>query len=155
MSDAVTGKDITLRGADHKMTADFRVLAAVGALIMTLSGADAAFASKPGGVLTVYNWDNPPSLSIHEEITNATLVPMMGVYNNLIMYKQDEPQNSHQSIVPDLATGWSWSEDGTQLSFQLREGVRWHDGRPLPPKTFSAPGTCCSAGRMRSCAPTP
>ena len=28
----------------------------------------------------------------------------MGVFNNLVMYKQDEPQNSLQSIVPDLAT---------------------------------------------------
>ena len=72
------------------MTPNFRVLAAGGALLMALSGADAAFAQKPGGVLTVYNWDNPPSLSIHEEITNATLVPMMGVSNNLVMYKQDE-----------------------------------------------------------------
>jgi peptide/nickel transport system substrate-binding protein len=36
-----------------------------------------------------------------------------------------------RSIVPDLATGWSWSEDGTQLTFPLREGVRWHDGKPF------------------------
>jgi peptide/nickel transport system substrate-binding protein len=116
------------------MTPNFRVLAAGGALLMALSGADAAFAQKPGGVLTVYNWDNPPSLSIHEEITNATLVPMMGVSNNLVMYKQDEAQNSLQSIVPDLATDWSWSDDGTQLSFRLRESVRWHDGRPFTAK---------------------
>jgi peptide/nickel transport system substrate-binding protein len=36
--------------------------------------------------------------------------------------------------MPDLATDWSWGEDGTQLSFQLREGVRWHDGRPFTAK---------------------
>ena len=28
---------------------------------------------------------------------------MMGVFNNLVMYDQHEPQNSLQSIVPDLA----------------------------------------------------
>jgi peptide/nickel transport system substrate-binding protein len=58
----------------------------------------------------------------------------MGVLNNLVMYKQDEPQNSLQSIVPDLATEWSWNEDGTQLTFRLREGVRWHDGKPFTAK---------------------
>jgi hypothetical protein len=55
----------------------------------------------------------------------------MGVFNNLVMFDQHAKQNSMQSVVPDLATGWSWSEDGTQLTFPLREGVKWHDGKPF------------------------
>ncbi|WP_282026363.1 ABC transporter substrate-binding protein [Limimaricola cinnabarinus] len=31
-------------------------------------------------------------------------------------------------IVPQLATEWSWNEDNTQLTLQLREGVTFHDG---------------------------
>jgi peptide/nickel transport system substrate-binding protein len=50
------------------------------------------------------------------------------------MFDQHVKQNSLQSIVPDLATGWSWSEDGTELSLPLRQGVRWHDGPPFTAK---------------------
>jgi hypothetical protein len=28
-------------------------------------------------------------------------------------------QNSLGSIIPDLAIGWSWNEDGTDLTFPL------------------------------------
>ena len=70
-------------------------------------------------------------MSILEEATNSTEIPMMGVFNNLVLYQQDVPQNSLHSIVPDLATDWSWNEDGTELTFRLHEGVKWHDGQPF------------------------
>ena len=56
---------------------------------------------------------------------------MMGVFNNLVIYDQHVAQNSPQSIVRDLATGWAWSEDGKELTFPLRQGVKWHDGKPF------------------------
>ena len=48
--------------------------------------------------------------------------PMMGVFNNLVMFDQHATQNSLQSIVPDLATGWSWSEDGTATDLPVAPG---------------------------------
>src|SRR2546430_3282467 len=103
----------------------------VGALMTAMAAADAAFAQKQGGVLQAYSLDSPASMSIHEEATVFAQRPMMGVFNNLVIFKQDVKQNSLQSVVPDLATGWSWSEDGTELTFPLREGITWHDGRPF------------------------
>jgi len=106
-------------------------LAAAGGLLFTTLVTHTAFAQKAGGVLKVHHQDSPASMSIIEEATYSTVVPMMGVFNNLVVYKQDEPQNSMQSIVPDLATSWSWSEDGTELTFKLHQGIKWHDGKPF------------------------
>jgi peptide/nickel transport system substrate-binding protein len=90
-----------------------------------------AEAQKAGGILKISFFDNPASMSLHEEATGAALRPMMGVFNNLVMFDQHVAQNSPESIIPDLATGWSWSEDGKELTFPLRQGVKWHDGQPF------------------------
>jgi len=66
-----------------------------------------------------------------EESTLAVNRPMMGVFNNLVIFDQEAAQNSPQSIVPDLGTGWSWNEEGTELTMPLRRGVKWHDGQPF------------------------
>ena len=104
---------------------------ALGGLLMGLAGADTALAQKQGGTLRVYHRDSPASMSIHEEGTVGVMMPMTGVFNNLVIFDQHVPQNSMKSIVPELATSWAWSEDGTELTFKLRDGVKWHDGKPF------------------------
>jgi peptide/nickel transport system substrate-binding protein len=116
------------------MLRDRRAFAAAAALLAAMSAASPALAQKPGGVLRVHAGDSPPSLSMHEESDAVPARAMMGVFNNLVIFDQHLKQNSPQSIVPDLATGWSWSEDGMQLTFPLREGVKWHDGKPFTAK---------------------
>src|SRR5213080_4726082 len=117
------------------MQRSWRRLAARCALLLLASAAGpGALAQKQGGILRMYSPDSPASMSIHEEATVFAEGPMMGVFNNLIMYDQHVPQGSLQSIVPDLASGWSWNEDGTELTLPLREGVAWHDGKPFTSK---------------------
>ena len=107
---------------------------AMAAPLFVAMPAGPALAQKPGGILKMYSPDSPASMSVHEEATFVAEGPMMGVFNNLVMFDQHAKQNSLGSIVPDLATGWSWNEDGTELTLPLREGVRWHDGKPLTAK---------------------
>src|SRR5499433_3872210 len=104
--------------------------AMAGPLLAGLA-AEPALAHKSGGILKMYSPDSPASMSIHEEATFVAEGPMMGVFNNLVMFAQSVKQNSLDAIVPDLATGWSWNEEGTELTLPLRQGVRWHDGKPF------------------------
>src|SRR5712671_346390 len=98
-----------------EMKRDLRALAAAGLLLLALVAADAAFAQKVGGVLKISHFDSPASMSILEESTAAALRPMMGVFNNLVMYKQDVPQASLRSIVPEVATNGDF-----EVTFRLK-----------------------------------
>ncbi|MET4701134.1 peptide/nickel transport system substrate-binding protein [Constrictibacter sp. MBR-5] len=104
--------------------------AAVCAVAVTLCAGPAA-AQKSGGVFKLALASTPPSGSIHEEATINTIAPFMPVFNNLILYDPHVERNTIESIIPELATAWRWSGDGTKLTFTLREGVKWHDGKPF------------------------
>jgi peptide/nickel transport system substrate-binding protein len=106
----------------------------VGGLVTGAVLGAAAAEPHRGGVLKMYHRDSPASASIHEEATFSTNIPFMPVFNNLVLYKQDAPQNSMSTIEPELATGWSWSPDNLKLTFKLRDGVKWHDGKPFTAK---------------------
>ena len=36
-----------------------------------------------------------------------------------------------QTIVPNVAKGWEWNDDFTELTFFLRKGHKWSDGAPF------------------------
>ena len=50
-------------------------------LLVTVSVPDTALAQN-GVSFQVYHWASPASMSIQEEATYSTVVPMMGVFNN-------------------------------------------------------------------------
>lgn len=106
-----------------------RVAGFVIALAMAVGGA--AQAQKRGGIMTMPLIDTPPSPSLHEEATVSVVVPFMSIFNNLVVFDQHQMQNRPDTIVPDLATKWAWDEAGTKLTFTLRDGVTWHDGKPF------------------------
>jgi len=107
------------------------VAAAAGGLLCAILAPVSASAQRQGGILKEYMIDSPASMSIHEESTVMAERPVMGVFNNLVLFDQHAKQNSLGSIQPELATDWSWDEDGTRLTFHLRQGVKWHDGTPF------------------------
>src|SRR5689334_4022632 len=109
----------------------FGVSATAGGVLLALTASQGATAQKQGGILRMPHGDSPASMSILEESTIAAEAPMMSVFNNLVLFDQHVAQNSLKSIGPDLATGWSSNEEGTELKFALHQGVKWHDGKPF------------------------
>jgi peptide/nickel transport system substrate-binding protein len=123
--------------------------------LMTVSSAwSAPGGPKRGGVLNAMHREDPPSLSIHEEATISTNWPMMACYNNLVAFHPLRGQESAATLVGELAERWQWQDGGKALVFALRQGVRWHDGRPFTSRdvkyTFdTVRGAAGSEGRLR------
>jgi ABC-type oligopeptide transport system substrate-binding subunit len=119
------------------MMLGLRAAATASAFLIALSGGSMALAQKQGGILRMSHFDSPASMSMHEEATGAINRPMMGVFNNLVMYKEDETKNSVQSIAPDLASGWSWSEDGTPTDLPAARVLAMGDPSPPQKRAFA------------------
>ena len=100
-------------------------------LVLSIFGTSEVFAAKSGGTLRAAHRGNPPSLSIHQEATITTNFPVMPAYNNLVLYDPLVKMESLDSIIPELAESWKWTDGGTKLVFKLRQGVKWHDGKPF------------------------
>ena len=115
-------------------------LASIAAVAMALAAvSDAALAQKQGGTLRLTYRENPPSASIHEEATISTVYPFAPIFNNLVMFDPEKTREGLDTIVPELAESWSLDDSRTRLTFKLRQGVTWHDGRP-----FSANDVACT-----------
>ena len=93
-----------------------------------------ASAQKKGGTLRLYHNDTPPSTSLLEESTIASVTPFAAVFNNLVVFDPAKPHESLETVIPDLAESWSWDATNTKLTFKLKQGVKWHDGQPFTAK---------------------
>lgn len=99
-------------------------LIAGGLVLPRLAFADDALR---GGRLVVAADSEPRSL-------NPAIVASNGVF--FIASKIVEPLaeaafGSESGLAPRLATSWEGAEDGLSVTFKLREGVTWHDGKPF------------------------
>ncbi|HET8986109.1 MAG TPA: ABC transporter substrate-binding protein, partial [Trueperaceae bacterium] len=94
-------------------------------LTLLLSAALALAQPRYGGTLMAGMQTDPVGLDPH--ITNATATRNMleNVYDTLVAF------DSSLRIVPALAESWTVSDDGLVWTFDLRDGVTFHDGDAL------------------------
>lgn len=80
---------------------------------------------RRGGTVTMLVDPEPTTLVALTNCADPTMLVSAKVCEGLLAYDFDlRPR-------PQLATEWSVSSDGLQLTFHLRQGVRWSDGRPF------------------------
>ena len=91
----------------------------------TLFCAAAAQAEKSGGTLVMIVQPEPPSLASYLSTSGPIGLMAPKVYDGLLDYDKD------LKAVPSLAESWEVSEDGKTVTFNLRQGVTWHDGEPF------------------------
>ena len=77
-----------------------RNLAALTALVAAILSATApAIAQKKGGTLRLYHNDNPPSTSLLEESTIASVMPFAALFNNLVAFDPAKPHESIDTVI--------------------------------------------------------
>jgi peptide/nickel transport system substrate-binding protein len=54
-------------------------------------------------------------------------------YQVMVSYLDPLVRMNEVTLEPEpwLAESWSWSDDGTEITYTLRDDVRWHDDEPL------------------------
>ncbi|MCE0505236.1 ABC transporter substrate-binding protein [Roseivivax sp. GX 12232] len=97
------------------------LLAAGTALTLALSAP--VQAQTPPGVLVVGQIAEPKALDPAAVTAVNDFRILMNVYDGLVRYRDGTLE-----VEPALATDWEISEDGTEYTFSLREGVTFHDG---------------------------
>ncbi|WP_323035926.1 ABC transporter substrate-binding protein [Pararhodobacter sp.] len=98
-------------------------LAASTALpLVAMPGRALAQEPRAGGTLRTPAWPAPSILN--SAISTAGPETFIGpkFFDGLLGY------DFGMVPKPSLATSWEMSEDGKRVTFNLREGVKWHDG---------------------------
>nr|WP_246778370.1 ABC transporter substrate-binding protein [Maritalea myrionectae] len=85
-----------------------------------------AHAQTPADVLVVGQIAEPKSLDPAAVTAVNDFRILVNLYEGLVRYKPGTLE-----VAPALAESWDISEDGTEYTFKLREGVTFHDGTPL------------------------
>src|SRR5262245_40742939 len=112
----------------------FFALVAVAAFALPVSSQ--AQQPRSGGELVFPVPSEPPSYDGHREETFGLIHPIAPFYNTLL--RVDPNDKSGTKPYPSLAEKWEASPDGLTYTFQLRKGVKFHDGSEMTSEDVKA-----------------
>jgi peptide/nickel transport system substrate-binding protein len=83
---------------------------------------------KRGGTIKIAGFGDPAHFDLDQSPTIVNLWPQSPMYDNLVRFN---PIDGGRTIIPDLAEKWEVAPDGSSYTFNLRKGVKFHDGSEL------------------------
>lgn len=82
--------------------------------------------------LTVMHSEPPLTMDPANHSAGYTMAVLYPMYETLTMF------NDEMEVVPSLATDWETSQDGTEWTYQIRKGVKFHDDSELNAEVVKA-----------------
>ena len=102
--------------------------AAIG-LAVAVTAAPAAFAETPANMLVIANRiDDITTLDPAESFEFAGSDVNRNIYQKLVNF---DPANLDAGYQPEIAESWTVSDDGTTITFTIRDGLKFHSGNPV------------------------
>lgn len=98
------------------------------AAIFVASACDGGGDPSPASVSKVVRaamTKDPPSITLLGKMDINVERLAAQITDSLVQY------DAELRLLPRVAESWEWSEDRRTVTFHLRPGVRWHDGRPV------------------------
>lgn len=98
-------------------------------LASAMALAPAAYAETPADTLVVaHTIDDIISLDPAQNFEFSGQDVGINIYDRLVDF---DPADLDKGFQPSLAESWEVSEDGTSITFTMREGVTFHSGNPV------------------------
>jgi peptide/nickel transport system substrate-binding protein len=92
---------------------------------------DTTAQAKRGGTLKWFTGSEPANLDVFLDQAPKNVHKNM-VYGHYVNEKAGhlEPA-AYEEVVPEMMESWEWSGDGLQLTFKMRQGVKFHNKPPV------------------------
>ncbi len=101
------------------------VFTLVGFMVSYIPSVSAETCPVKGGTLVWGHSETTQNLYIHQTGTISTLRILQNIHDGLVTADKD------LNIIPELAESYEVSSDGLTYTFNLRKGVKFHDGSDL------------------------
>ena len=102
--------------------------AALG-MALAVTGVSATWAETPANMLVIAKRiDDITTLDPAESFEFAGSDVSRNIYMKLVNF---DPMNLDAGYAPEIAESWTVSDDGTAITFTIRDGLKFHSGNPV------------------------